>query len=169
MTRSALVVLTLAVAAGGCGGGNESKSTGGTESTSTKPLSKKTFIARGDAICADLQSQLVPIVSRVERAREMEGARQMSELAAIWHDQRDLTQRFRDRFAALSPPRGEKARVDSFVDTLDDGLDASDEIVSALDAGHQPSRKVMERYASAVYRGNTLASGYGFTVCGRTG
>jgi hypothetical protein len=166
--RLAFAVLVLAIVAGGCGGSEDSNEPSRAANTSAKPLPKKTFLARGDAICADMQSQLIPITQRVERAREMSGARQLEELAEIWRDQRELTQRFRDRFAALSPPKGETARMSEFLDTLDDGLTASDDIVAALEEGRQPARDVMQRYASAVYRGNVLASGYGFTVCGRT-
>jgi hypothetical protein len=168
MRLFALAVLALSIVAGGCGGSKDSNEPSRAASTSAKPLSKKTFLARGDAICAEMQSELIPITQRVERARDMSGARQLEELAEIWGDQRELTQRFRDRFAALPPPRGEEARMSQFLDTLDDGLAASDDIVAALEAGQQPPRDVMQRYASAVYRGNVLASGYGFTVCGRT-
>lgn len=168
-----LLWCAVAVILSGCGGSGEPSATGSAADTdppaTRQALTKNQFLAKGDAICADAQAELAVIVARANKARAMPPARQMAELEAIWRRQAQIAREFRDRLAALPPPKGDEPRIAEFMRALDEGIQLSDDVLDQLEAGRrQPPPKLMNDYASAVYRGNALAVGYGFTVCGRS-
>jgi hypothetical protein len=167
-----LLWCAVAVILGGCGGSGESSARGSAADTdppaARQALTKNQFLAKGDAICADAQAELALIVARANRARTMPPAGQMAELEAIWRRQAQIARKFRDQFAALPPPKGDEPRIAEFMRALDEGIQLSDDVLDHLEAGRQPPSKLMKDYASVVYRGNALAAGYGFTVCGRS-
>jgi hypothetical protein len=155
----------------GCGGGDEperpSGVTAATTSESSKPLSKNEYLARGDAICADAQSDLGLIKRRADEARKLPPSQQASEAAAIWHEQLEVAQTYKARFLKLQAPAEDRPRVQEFLRALDEGIRLSRKIIVYLDDRREPPRELFVDYGRVVDRGNTLAQAYGFQVCGR--
>jgi hypothetical protein len=164
----------VAVILSGCGGSGKPSASARDSTTDTDPpatrqaLTKNQFLAKGDAICADAQAELAPIAVRANKARALPPADQIAEAEAIWRRQAQIARKFRDRFARLQPPKGDAPRIAEFTRALDEGIQLSDNVLDHLEAGRQPPSGLMKEYATVVYRGNALAAGYGFTVCGRS-
>jgi hypothetical protein len=175
------VVLPLVVL--GCSGGadNEaSESTGSSTVSATTDASvdalepsaatptKSEYLARGDAICARAQVKLAPITARAQ-APVPAGENRYSHAAEIWTDQNAILERFARELAGLGAPEGDRERVRQFLLTLAEGSQFGREIIAVLDRGRQPPSDVLQAYFEATLRGNALARGYGFQVCGRQG
>lgn len=165
MTR--LVPVAAVVLLAGCGGDNGSSAE---DEIADKQPTKKEYLARGDAICADAQAELARLQPKIQRARTAKSPDERLRLgAAIWRDQLAITERFSDDIRALGAPPGDRERVEEFIRSLDEGADLGREVLQHLEDGEEPPRTLVEDYAQAAYRGNALARGYGFTVCGREG
>jgi hypothetical protein len=134
---------------------------------------REEYLAEGDALCAEGQTEAAELARRAQEIQARSGTAPDEELfeqaADIWNDQVRLVERFRDRLGDLEPPPGDEARVEEFLVALDDGLEIARAIQSSLADGEQPSAEQLQSYAETVQRGNTLARAYGFKVCGQIG
>jgi hypothetical protein len=171
-----LPVFAFLVAGTGCGGGSSNDSPGSQDTTATivdQQPTKAEYIARGDALCADLQvagGKLLRDAQRLQAQSKDLGKREfLARAAAFWSDQVAFIERFHRRFKALGAPPGDEARVREFIRSLEDGLEIAEEIQRTLADGREVPPATVEDYGRVVERGNTLARAYGFTVCGRTG
>ena len=166
MTRVVLLVAVLFLV--GCGGGDDGSS--GENGIADKQPTKKEYLARGDAVCGDAQAELARLQPRIQRARSAKSSDERLRLgAAIWRDQLAITERFAADIRALGAPPGDRERVEEFIRALDEGANLGREVLQHLEDGEEPPQALIEDYARTAYRGNALARGYGFTVCGREG
>jgi hypothetical protein len=166
MGKGLLPVLALLLAA--CGGGDDAASTNTEGGISDKQPSKAAYLARGDAICADAQAELARLQPKVKQARAASGDRQVELATGVWREQIRILDGFSSDIKALGAPAGDEERIREFARSLDEGERIGREITSHLEDGEEPPQSLVEDYAQAAYRGNTLAQAYGFKVCGNT-
>jgi hypothetical protein len=176
LTAAVLVALVLA----GCGNGGEenetpvagASSTTEAETTVDTPT-KAEYIARVDAICADVQAEAARLQRQAQELQaqsdELPKAEFLERAAGFWGEQIRVTESFREQVAQLDPPPGDEDRVGQFVESIDDGLAIARVIEATLEGGEDIAASTVEEYGRAVVRGNALAQAYGFEVCGRTG
>jgi hypothetical protein len=149
----------------GCGGGDDAASTGVADEQPTK----REYLARGDAICADAQADLARMQPKIEAASAAESEDEQARLSGqVWREQLRILESFGGRIKALGAPRGDEEQVSEFVRSLDEAKALGDKVVARLEDGKDPSQDLIEEYARTAYRGNELARAYGFKVCGRT-
>jgi hypothetical protein len=164
-----LAGLTLA----GCGGSGGESATDTTTTAEGDAAARAEFLAKGDVLCAQGQSEAADLARRAQEIQARSGTIPDEELleqaAAVWDDQIQLVVRFRDELDELEAPPGDEERVEQFVVALEDGLEIAREIQASLADGEEPSRERVQSYVDVVNRGNTLARAYGFTVCGKIG
>jgi hypothetical protein len=162
MTRVVLLVAVLLLV--GCGGDDGSSGEGG---IADEQPTKKQYLARGDAICADAQAELARLQPKIDQARAASGEEQTRLLEEIWREQIRILDSFSSELKALGAPPGDEERVREFVGSLDEGERLGREITSHVEDGEEPPQSLVNDYAQAAYRGNALARAYGFKVCGK--
>ena len=82
---------------------------------------KAQFIRQGDALCRQVQRELVPLASRAQAAKSLPVSQQWAAAERLWADQIRIQARFAARLRAVGVPTGDpKAR--SIVLGLDRGL-----------------------------------------------
>ena len=166
MRQGLLAALVLVVA--GCGGGGADSTTTNAESElSDKKPTKRAYLARGDAICADAQAELARLQPKIDKARAASGDEQVELAEEIWRAQIRILDGFSSEIKALGAPPGDEERVREFVRSLDEGERLGREILSHVEDGEEPSQTLVNDYAQSAYRGNALARAYGFKVCGK--
>jgi hypothetical protein len=139
----------------GCGGGGDDNSTS-SGSTSTGPLSKAEYIAKGDQICA--QGTLVI----GQAGREQFGSSQPSRDQAIQFGQDTVVPSLEDtltKLRALEAPAGDEAKTTAIYDALEEGLNKLKQ---------DPSLFVESDSGGAFDQANQLAQAYGFKQCGQS-
>ena len=156
--------LVAALVLAGCGGDGSSE-----EGISDKQPTKKQYLARGDAICADAQADLARLQPKIDQARAASGDEQIELATDIWRDQIEILDSFSTEIKALGAPAGDEDRVREFTRSLDEGEEQGREILDHVEDGEEPPQDLVNDYAQAAYRGNALARAYGFKVCGKEG
>ena len=128
---------------------------------------KREFIRKGDALCASIARELVPIRQRAEAAKSLPQSRQWAAATSIWSDQIAIQLRFNTKFRAIGVPAGD-ATAGRLVSSLDRG------VVLARKVRDGFARRDVNALASSLpaYLQYTLAlnrriQAYGFRVCGR--
>lgn len=166
-----LLILALCVLVG-CGS-SDGDADVTTQTTTVDSAEKREFLARGDAICAQAQAEAADLRRRAEEVQSQSDtlgeAEVIDRAEGIWTAQIELIERFRADIAALSAPVGDEATVDEFLQSFEDGIALAKQIESTLAEGEFPPEELVREYGNIVIRGNTLASAYGFSVCGRSG
>jgi hypothetical protein len=155
--------LVAALALAGCGGDGGSAEEGIADEQPTK----KQYLARGDAICADAQAELARLQPKIDKARAASGDEQAGLAEEIWREQLEILDGFSSEIKALGAPAGDEERVGEFVRSLDEGEEQGREILDHVEDGEEPPQELVNDYAQAAYRGNALARAYGFKVCGK--
>lgn len=171
-----IATLVAALSLTACGGSDESEpdetSPPQTETGASDAPTKEEFISQGDAVCADVQSEAAELAQRAQELESQSGTLPKSEVlaraAAVWDDQIRTISEFRDDFEALGAPAGDEERVEQFIESLDDSLQAARQIRATLREGEEVPQALVDEYGQLVVRGNTLAQSYGFRVCGQT-
>jgi hypothetical protein len=163
MRPIALLVGALVLA--GCGGDGGSSEEGIADEQPTK----KQYLARGDAICADAQAELARLQPKIDKARAASGDEQIELATDIWRTQIEILDSFSSEIKALGAPAGDEERVREFTRSLDEGEEQGREILSHVEDGEEPPQDLVNDYAQSAYRGNALARAYGFKVCGKEG
>jgi hypothetical protein len=151
-----LVVLLLVsgLIAAGCGGGDDNDTS--SASTSSGPLSKAEYIAKGDQICA--QGTLV--IGQV--GREQFGSSQPTRDQAVQFGQDTVVPSLEDtltKLRALEAPPEDKAKAAAIYDALEDGLNKLKQ---------DPNLFVESDAGGAFDQANQLAQAYGFKQCGQS-
>ena len=129
---------------------------------------KAQFIRQGDALCRQVQRELVPLTRRAQAAKSLPVSQQWAAAERLWADQIRIQARFTARLRAVGVPNGDpKAR--SIVRGLDRGL------VLARRVRHAFARRSTTSLAAALpeYIRFTMSlsrrvAAYGFNVCGRS-
>ncbi len=114
----ALAVLAAgaAIAAAGCGGGDDSSSTsttgasGASGASGATPLSQEEFISQGNAICADVNSQIEGL---------QKPTNDFQSLADYAHQGIAIVAPALEQFRALVPPEEIADQVDAYLDTVE--------------------------------------------------
>ena len=159
--------LVAALVLAGCGGGDGGSAA--EDGVADKQPTKKQYLARGDAICADAQAELARLQPKIEKARAASGDEQAELAEEIWREQLEILDGFSSEIKALGAPAGDEARIEEFVRSLDEGEQKGREILSHVEDGEEPPQDLVNDYAQTAYRGNALARAYGFKVCGKEG
>jgi hypothetical protein len=136
----------------GCGGGGGKD----TNTTSTGPLSKEAYIARGDQVCAH------GTLTIGEAGRSQFGSSQPTRDQAIQFGQDVVVPSLEDTLAklrALTPPPGDTAATSAVYDALDQAVNKLKQ---------DPELFVQSGQGGAFDRANRLAQAYGFTQCGQS-
>jgi hypothetical protein len=165
MARGFLTFLVLVLAA--CGGGDEAATTRPESELSDKKPTKKEYLARGDAICADAQAELARLQPKIDKARAASGDEQVELVEEVWREQIRILDSFSSELKALGAPPGDDAQVRVFVRSLDEGEKLGREVLTHVEDGEEPPEPLINDYAQSAYRGNALARAYGFKVCGK--
>ena len=141
-----------------------------TTSTAQTP-SKQEYIAQGEAICAGVRSEAANLLRQAQELQaqgdELPKAEFLKRAASFWGEQIRVMKSFRGEFARLGAPAGDEQRVEQFLQSIDAGIAIAREMKATLASGHEVPASTVEEYGQTIDRGNTLAQGYGFLVCGR--
>jgi hypothetical protein len=170
----ALVVVVLVLAA--CGGSDDGASTDAATDTAAATEAaggdKESYIAAGDEICADAQTEAAALLEEAQALQQQSGTMPRDEFlaqaAGFWEEQIAFAEDFRGQFAELEPPAEDAERHEEFLGSVDDGIEIANEIQQTLADGDPVSDSLSDDYRASVEEGNRLARDYGFQVCGRT-
>jgi hypothetical protein len=150
-----IALLAGAALIAGCGGGG-----GGDDNdpgaTSTGPLTKGAYIARGDQICAQ------GTLTIGQAGQERFGSSQPTRDQAVQFGQSVVVPSLEDtltKLRALEPPAGDEATTKAIYDALQQGLDKLKQ---------DPGLFVQSGSGGAFDRANRLAQSYGFKQCGQS-
>jgi hypothetical protein len=141
--------------AAGCGGGDDGNDTS-SAATSSGPLSKSEYIAKGDQICA--QGTLVI----GQAGREQFGTSEPTRDQVIQFSQDTVVPSLEDTLAklrALEAPSGDEAKTAAIYDALEEGLNKVKE---------NPDLFLESDAGGAFDEANRLAQAYGFKQCGQS-
>jgi hypothetical protein len=173
--RWQVLVLVLASLVGCSGSEEQAEQATHTRATTTgegATPSKQEFIAQGDAICAGLRPEQAELQRRAQQLQaqsdELSKGEFLARAASFWGDQIQVMEGFRGDLARLGAPPGDEERVEQFLTSIDDGIAIAREMQTRLEDGQDVLATQVEEYRQTVSRGNTLAQGYGFEVCGST-
>jgi hypothetical protein len=126
------------------------------------------FIRQGDALCREVQRELLPLRRQAEAARSLPEAKQWPAVTRIWTAQVKIQEGFNTRFRALGIPAGDsKAR--SLVSGLDRGLALARRVRNAFaNRDTTTLASVLPAYVRFTLSLNRRVVAYGFVVCGRS-
>jgi hypothetical protein len=129
---------------------------------------KAQFIRQGDAICRQVQRELVPLASRAQAVKSLPVSQQWAAAERLWADQIRIQARFTARLRAIGVPRGDsKAR--SIVLGLDRGLVLARRVRDAFARRSTTSlAAALPEYIRFTMSLNRRVAAYGFKVCGRS-
>jgi hypothetical protein len=134
--------------------------------TAASTPTRAEFIRKGDALCAQVKRELVPITRRAEAAKSLPDSQKWAAAADIWGDQIRIQRRFVRRFHEIGVPANDvRARV--IVKGLDRGVVLAVRVQKAFasrDAGALP--KALKDYVGFTLTLNARVRAYGFRVCG---
>jgi hypothetical protein len=126
------------------------------------------FIRQGDALCREVQRELVPLRRQAEAAKSLPQGRQWAAVTRIWKAQVSIQAHFNARFHALGiPARDSAAR--SLVSGLDRGLVLAKRVRDAFAARDTATlANALPAYVRFTLSLNRRVVAYGFSVCGRS-
>lgn len=126
------------------------------------------FIRQGDALCRQVQRQLVPLRRQAEAARSLPQSQQWAAVTRIWRAQVSVQEQFNTRFHALGiPARDSAAR--SLVSGLDRGLVLARRVRDAFAARDTATlASALPAYVRFTLSLNRRVVAYGFSVCGHS-
>jgi hypothetical protein len=128
---------------------------------------KAQFIQRGDALCREVQRQLVPLRRRAEAAKSLPESQMWAAATRLWTDQIQIQARFTARLHGVGLPTGD-SRARSIVGGLDRGLVLARRVRDAF-ARRSTSAlaTALPAYVRFTVSLNRRVAAYGFKVCGR--
>jgi hypothetical protein len=126
------------------------------------------FIHQGDALCRQVQRQLVPLRRQAEAAKSLPETQQWAAVTRIWTTQINIQARFNARFRALGiPARDSAAR--RLVSGLDHGLVLARRVRNGFAARDTAAlAAALPTYLRFTLKLNRRVAAYGFSVCGRS-
>jgi hypothetical protein len=125
-------------------------------------------VGKGDALCQQVQQELMPLVRRAQAAKSLPAGRQWAAAERLWADQIQIQTRFTARLRAVGVPRGD-AKAHSIVLGLDHGLLLARRVRDAFARRSTTSLAVtLPEYLRFTVSLNRRVAGYGFKVCGRS-
>jgi hypothetical protein len=129
---------------------------------------KAQFIRQGDALCRQVQRELVPLTRQAQAAKSLPLSQQWGAAERLWADQIRIQARFTARLRALGVPSGDsKAR--SIVRGLDRGLVLARRVRDAFARRSTTSlAAALPEYIRFTMSLNRRVAAYGFKVCGHS-
>jgi hypothetical protein len=129
---------------------------------------KAQFIRQGDALCTQVQRDLVPLRRRAQAAKSLPQSRQWAAVEQIWADQIRIQARFNTRLRAVGVPTGDsKARA--IISGLDRGLALARRVHDGFARKSTTTLAVaLPDYIRFTMSLNRRVVAYGFRVCGRS-
>jgi hypothetical protein len=159
---AALATLTLAACTNGSGDASQSPvppEAAPSPAASTPPGSpKEAYIARGDAICGEIDALrgTIPVPPEDTDAA----------LAVYFQQLQDATRPKVDEFRALQPPEADRTVADELKGLFGELLAANDGLIAAYRQGGPDAIRAADDAREAVLeRLEAVAAGYGFVVC----
>ena len=126
------------------------------------------FIRQGDALCRQVQRQLVPLRRQADAAKSLPQSRQWTAVTRIWTAQVKIQTSFNTRFRAVGLPAGDSA-AQSLVSGLDRGLVLARRVRNAFAFRDTTTlASVLPAYVRFTLGLNRRVTAYGFRVCGRS-
>jgi hypothetical protein len=134
--------------------------------TASSATTRAEFIRKGDALCAEVKRQLVPVVRRAKAAKTLPESQKWAAAADIWADQIRIQRRFVRRFHAIGLPANDaQARV--LANGLDRGLTLAIRVQRAFAVRNEAAiPKALQDYVSFTLTLNARVRAYGFRICG---
>jgi hypothetical protein len=125
------------------------------------------FIRKGDAVCAQTQRELVPLVARAQEAKLLPRSQQWGAAATLWADQIRIQKRFVVRFRAIGTPTGDTV-AQKLVGGLANGVTLATRVQRGFAERNEALlSKALPAYLSFTLALNTRVARYGFRTCGR--
>lgn len=171
MTKRALAVLfaclAIAAVAAGCGGGDDSTSSGdttsggeSTEASGSAPT-KAVFIKEADKICADSNEVMNEELAEFSKENDISETEEPSEELQVEAYESIVLPNIAgqgEEIAALTPPAGDEEAVEEITDALAESVDDVEASAEGLVEGKNP-------FGDA----SSKARAYGMKVCGSEG
>jgi hypothetical protein len=124
------------------------------------------FIRRGDALCRQVQRQLVPLRRQAQAAKTLPQAKQWAAVTRIWTAQVNIQAEFNARFRALGVPAGDAA-ARRIVSDLGRGLVLARRVRDAFSARDTTALAgALPAYVRFTVSLNRRVAAYGFSACG---
>jgi hypothetical protein len=126
------------------------------------------FIRAGDALCRQVQRQLVPLRRQATAAQSLPATQKWAAVTRIWTTQVGVQARFNARFRTLGVPARDAA-ARRIVSGLDRGLALARRVRNGF-AGRDTATlaSALPAYVRFTVQLNRRVAAYGFSVCGRT-
>ena len=126
------------------------------------------FIRQGDALCRQVQRELLPIRRQAEAAKSLPQAQQWPAVTRIWTLQVKIQARFNVHFRALGTPAGD-ASARAIVSGLDRGLVLARRVRDGFAARDTAALgRALPTYVRFTLGLNRRVAAYGFSACGRS-
>ena len=147
-------LLALLILMSACGG-----------STQAAPT-RAEFISKGDAVCAEIQQELVPLRARADAARSLPQSEQLKLLKRMWDDQIRIHERFVDDMKEIGTPAGDTV-AQGLIDSLEDGVKLAEDVQDGFeDEDAAAIGKALPAYLNYTVMLNGRVADYGFRRCG---
>ncbi len=129
--------------------------------------SRAEFIRKGDALCAQVQRELVPLRRRADAAQNLPENQKWVAVADLWADQIAIQRRFVRRFRDIGVPANDRrARV--IVNGLGRGVTLAVRVQRAFATRNEAALpRALSDYVRFTLSLNGKVRAYGFRVCGR--
>jgi hypothetical protein len=150
--KLAAAAVLLACVAAGCGDDDKDAS------DDDKPVTKAAFITSADAICTKTNTEITSAATKLREKSRKDGTLPKQDVVNFFKGTSlpaydDLVR----QLGALTPPKGDQAKVDGLLATL----------ASAIDTVKADPEKFVSRTAQDPFADfNTRAKAYGMKVCG---
>ena len=126
------------------------------------------FIRQGDALCRQVQRQLVPLRHQADAAKSLPEAQKWVAVTRIWTAQVRIQTRFNARLRALGVPAGDSA-ARNIVSGVGRGLVLARRVRNAFAARDTAAlAAALPAYVRFTVGLNRRVAGYGFSACGRS-
>jgi hypothetical protein len=131
----------------------------------TVPAGKAQFVEAADAVCAAYRGHIAPVNAAL--SKELSGRRNPRRLAVLLRRGASAADDAVRRLGALTPPQGDEATLRDYLETGREAASNLRAAAAALLAGNAAGAgRHMAAVRLASSRGRTIATRYGFLVCG---
>jgi hypothetical protein len=124
------------------------------------------FIRKGDAVCAQTQRELVPVLARAQAAKLLPQGEQLAALTGMWADQIEIQKKFVGRMKAIGTPAGDGV-ARKLVDSLEHGVTLAVDVQRGFKDGDSAALSTaLPAYVNFTFTLNRRVVVYGFRTCG---
>jgi acetyl-CoA acetyltransferase len=129
----AVTALALMLALAGCGGDEDATSAGGDGGIPTSSLTKAQFLKKGNAICAEIYSEITEKYEAFYEAEKRTEAELDNKAAEVVTPN---VVKLEKRLEALGAPQGQERKVEAILTALEEGVERAEEDVSTTRGAH---------------------------------